>query len=127
MSTRARRSLLLPAALAAAVVLAACGAGKPALDQGGFSADDRKAAEKALAALGQTAVWTTAAKATYTQGFPPTRCVVHIQKRKPMTFDVLMTWVPEQRNANRTFTWLQAVIGPDGSSPFFVSSANTSS
>ena len=59
-------------------------------------------------------MWTTAAKATYTQGFPPTRCVVHIKNHDPLTFDVLMTWVPEQRNANRTYSWLQAVIGPNG-------------
>jgi hypothetical protein len=94
------------------LTLAGCG-GKQAVDRGGFTADDRKAAAKALAILGDTAVWTTAAKATYTQGFPPTRCAVHIQSRDPLTFDVLMTWVP-QRNVNRTYTWLQAVIGPDG-------------
>jgi hypothetical protein len=103
----------VPAAVVAVLALASCGGGKTELDGGGFSADDREAAQKALAALGQTAVWTTAAKATYTQGFPPTKCVVHIQNRKPITFDVLMTWIPK-RNANRLYTWLQALIGPDG-------------
>jgi hypothetical protein len=93
------------------VALPACGGSK--VDAGGFTSSDRSAAEQALAQLANTAVWTTAAKATYTEGFPPTKCVVHIQKRKPLLFDVFMTWVPPP-NANRTYTWLRALIGPDG-------------
>lgn len=109
-----RLAALAVGVLAAVLVLVGCGSNAQQVDRGGFTSDDRKAAQKALAALGETAVWTTAAKATYTQGFPPTRCVVHIKNHDPLMFDVLMTWVPEQRNANRTFTWLQAVIGPNG-------------
>ena len=109
-----RLAALAAAAIVAGLAVAGCGGSAEPVDRGGFTSDDRKAAEKALAVLGETAVWTTAAKATYTQGFPPTRCVVHIKGRDPLTFDVLMTWVPEQRNVNRTFSWLQAVIGPDG-------------
>ena len=93
------------------VALPACGGSK--VDAGGFTSSDRAKAEQALAQLANTAVWTTAAKATYTQGFPPTKCVVHIQDRKPLLFDVFMTWIPLP-NTNRTYTWLRAVIGPDG-------------
>src|SRR5438445_11677471 len=56
-----------------AVALAACGGG--GTDRGGFTSGDRKAAENVLALLAQTAVYTAAAKTSYTQGFPPTAWV----------------------------------------------------
>jgi hypothetical protein len=98
-----------------AVALAACGGG--GTDRGGFTSGDRKAAESVLALLAQTAVYTSAVKTSYTQGFPPTACVVHIEKRRPLTFKVFMSWVPQLTPGEaqgRTYAWLEAVIGPQG-------------
>jgi hypothetical protein len=100
-------------AVASAVVLAGCGAGSGGVDQGGFTAGQRKAAQDALIVLSGTSLWDTAAKASYTQGQPPTACVVHIVKPKPLTFKVFMTWIPD-KGINLDYVWLQAVIGPEG-------------
>jgi hypothetical protein len=105
---------LVLVAVVGAAVLAGCG-GDGSVDRGGFTAGDRKAAQDALGVLARTAVWGTAAKVSYTQGKPPTACVIHIQKAKPLTFKVLMTWIPVQGfNTGRTYAWLEAVIGPEG-------------
>jgi len=75
-----------------------------------------------LALLAHTAFYTAAEKSTYTEGFPPTACVVHIEQRKPLMFRIFMSWVPpltpaqvEAQGVNaRTYAWLEAVIGPQG-------------
>jgi hypothetical protein len=98
--------------VASAALLSACGGGR-GVDAGGFSAGDRKAARAVLTLLAQTAVYVTATETSYTEGFPPTACAVHIETRKPLTFKVFMSWVPP-RGTNRTYSWLQAVIAPEG-------------
>jgi hypothetical protein len=99
-------------AIASAALLSACG-GSGGVDRGGFTAEDRKAARVVLGLLSQTSVYTSAAEISYTEGFPPTACAVHIVKRTPLTFKVFMSWIPP-RGINRTYSWLQAVVGPEG-------------
>jgi hypothetical protein len=98
-----------------ALALAGCGGGGK--DNGGFTSGDRKAAENVLALLARTAVYTAAVKTSNVQGFPPTACVVHIEKRKPLTFKVFMSWIPNLPPGGvqtRSYAWLAAVMGPQG-------------
>jgi hypothetical protein len=112
--------LVLPCALAAA--LAGCGGGSKT-DAGGFTASDFRGAQKALDALAQTSVYDAALDITQTAAEDPTACVVHVESRDPLLFRVLLTWKPntanlggsvEQGAGGRTFSWIVAVIGPNG-------------
>ena len=104
----------LPLAFVAlAAVLAGCGGGSSAVDRGGFTASERSAAQDALNALSQTAVATTAVQNVGVIGYPMT-CVVHMQAKKPLTFKLFLSWA-SPAEANRSFySWVKAVIGPDG-------------
>src|ERR1051326_2786045 len=100
--------------LGLAATLAGCGGGGSSkVDKGGFTADERQAAQDALNALSQTAVATTAVQNVGVIGYPQT-CVVHLQARKPLTFKLFLSWASPPE-ANRSFySWLKAVIGPEG-------------
>jgi hypothetical protein len=109
-------TLLALAGLAGAAVVAGCGGGG-GVDRDGFTASQRKAARAALAELAQTSVYDAARELSLTEAEVPTACVVHIEKAKPLTFRILMTWVPKAGvlgGSQRAFSWLEAVIGPDG-------------
>jgi hypothetical protein len=98
-------------------VLAGCG-GSGAADANGFTPGDRKAAQNALTSLAQTSVYDAALKISLTQAEPPTKCVVHIETAKPLTFKVFMAWQPNAEivaaGYARSYSWLEAVVGPDG-------------
>ena len=96
-----------------AAVIAGCGATSK-VDRGGFTAQDRSQAMAALGILSQTAVWTTAAEVTYTNGNVAKTCSLHIANDKPLTFELFLTWFPGGAGKNRRYAWLQAVIGPQG-------------
>ena len=103
---------------AGAVVLAGCG-GSGKIDKGGFSSGDFSAAQNALNALAQTAVYDSALNVSLTQAEVPTACVVHIQSKKPLTFRVLMTWTPNpealgDKGYVRSYAWITADIGASG-------------
>jgi hypothetical protein len=111
--------LLLSCALGA---LAGCGGGAKT-DNGGYTSQDFRNAQKALGALAQTSVYDTALEITQTAAEDPTACVVHLESKKPLLFKVLMTWKPNIKNlggtvaqgaGGRTFSWIVAVIGPTG-------------
>jgi hypothetical protein len=110
------------AALLMSVLLLA-GCGGTSTDAGGFTAADRTAANKALGALAQTSVYDAALEITQTAAEDPTACVVHIEGTNPLKFKVFMTWIPNIKNlggtvtqqaAARTYSWIQAIIGPEG-------------
>jgi hypothetical protein len=108
-------TILTLAAFAGAVALAGCGGG--GVDRNGFSASQRKAARDVLAQLGQTSVYDAAREISLTEAKVPTACVVHIEKARPLTFRILITWIPEAASlggSERAFAWLEAVVGPDG-------------
>jgi hypothetical protein len=106
------RVRLAPAVLlVGGAFLAGCG-GSAKVDSGGFTAGDRKAAQKALDTLSKTAVLTAAVNLVATVGVPDA-CRVHIERRDPLTFKLFMSWIPDEGSL-RTHAWLQAVIGPDG-------------
>ena len=116
------RALAL-AALAAGLVLAVSACGSAPTDKGGFTASEFTDAQKALGALAQTSVYDVALDITETAAEDPTACVVHIETSDPLTFKVFMTWIPNIKNlggtvaqgaAGRAFSWIRAVIGPDG-------------
>jgi hypothetical protein len=117
-----RRNTIRAARLASvgsviAVFLAGCG-GSATADSNGFTPADREAARNALAVLAQTSVYDAALKISLTQAKVPTRCVVHIDQRDPLKFELFMTWVPDPdvvaKGYLRSYAWLQAVIGKDG-------------
>jgi hypothetical protein len=117
---RAALWLSVAGMLAGTGALAGCG-GRSAVDTGGFSAGDREAAHKALSTLSQTSVWQTALRTTLTESSLPSACVVHIESRKPLTFKLLLTWIPDATTQRTVFggqpradVWLRAVIGPEG-------------
>jgi hypothetical protein len=94
--------------------LAGCGGqGSRQFDRGGFSAAERQAAQTALDALSQTAVATTAVQDVGVIGYP-TRCVVHLERRKPLTFKLLLTWKAAPSSNRNWYSWVRAVIGPEG-------------
>ena len=99
------------------VGLAGCGSSST-VDAGGFSAGDLTAASKALAVLAQTSVWNAAAEVTYTNGNLPKTCSFHIEREKPLTFKLFITWVHDPYNIgaapNRRDAWLEAVVSPEG-------------
>jgi hypothetical protein len=105
------------AATAIAVLLTGCG-GSGKRDSNGFTSSERQAARNALAVLAQTSVYDAALKISLTQAEVPTKCVVHIEQRKPLRFNLFMTWVPNPAviaaGYKRSYAWLQAVIGTAG-------------
>ncbi len=116
---RVAAGLLLFLAFGIAVV----GCGGTKTDSGGFTPQEFRNAQKALDALAQTSVYDTALDITQTAAEDPTACVVHLESRKPLLFRVLMTWKPNSKNlggtvaqgaAGRTFSWIVAMIGPNG-------------
>jgi hypothetical protein len=116
MTARRRTSAL--AAVVGAAALAGCGAG--GVDRDGFTKSERRAAQDALAQLAQTSVYDAAREISLTEAHVPNACVVHIEKEKPLTFRVLMTWIPKEGalggaglRGERAYSWLEAVIGPD--------------
>jgi hypothetical protein len=120
---RQRRGALLAVAASAAAALLLSGCGSSSTFQGGFSASDYTAGQKALATLAQTSVYDAALEITLTAAEDPTACVLHIENHNPLTFKLFMTWIPNPKNlggtvkqqaAARTWSWIQAVIGPQG-------------
>jgi hypothetical protein len=112
-----RRARLGVVAVLVTLALAGCGGG--GTDDGGFTLSERNAAAKVLGLLARTSVYTAAMKMTLTQGIPPTKCVVHIQNREPLTFRVFMAWVSARplgtvQSQARAYSWVDAVMGPSG-------------
>jgi len=113
--------LLIAAALACATLTAGCGSVRH--DRGGFTPSQFTDAQKALAALAETSVYDSALDITQTAAEEPTACEVHIESTNPLMFKVFLTWIPNianlggtvlQQAAARTYSWLQAIIGPQG-------------
>jgi hypothetical protein len=108
------------AVAAGAVALAGCGeSGK--LDEGQFSAGDRKAARAVLSTLAQSNLWHIAERTTLMESSSPAACVLHIETAKPLTFKLFMTWIPSAaaqrgvfRGNPRAYVWLEAVLGREG-------------
>ena len=115
-SSRDQAALLACAGVATVVLLAGCGSSK--VDSGGFTASQFKAAEQALTFLGQTSVYDDALKTSDTEAEVPTTCTVHLEEKKPLTFKVFLTWIPNIANTGkgnlRAYSWVEAVLGPDG-------------
>ena len=115
-SSRARASLLVCGSVATVALLAGCGGAK--VDAGGFTASQFKAAEQALTFLGQTSVYDDALKTSDTEAEVPTTCTVHLEEKKPLTFKVFLTWIPDINATGkgnlRTYSWVEAVLGPGG-------------
>jgi hypothetical protein len=115
-SPRAQALLLASVGIATVVLLAGCGGSK--VDSGGFTASQFKAAEQALTFLGQTSVYDDALKTSDTEAEVPTTCTVHLEEKKPLTFKVFLTWIPNIANTGkgnlRAYSWVEAVLGPDG-------------
>jgi hypothetical protein len=104
------------ATLTGGLLIVGCGSGT-AVDAGGFSSADLKAANTALSVLAQTSVWNAAAEVTYTNGNLPTSCSFHVARTTPLTFELFITWAPDAAGGaapNRRYAWLEALIGPKG-------------
>jgi hypothetical protein len=113
---------ILVVGLASGAMLAGCGGnGDQKVDEGGFTAAQRSAAQTALVILSNTAVATTAVQNTGVIGYPTT-CSVHLQARKPLTFKLFLSWKDLTRPS---YAWLQAVIGPEGLKRDYSFSAGT--
>jgi hypothetical protein len=97
------------------LVLAACGS-KQKVDSGGFTADERTAAQTALDRLGQTAVPRTVVAISYRSGQAPTTCTVLPAPAGDGTFELVLAWQglrPAYRSVPESL--LEATIG--GPSP----------
>lgn len=116
LSSRAGASLLACVGVATVALLTGCGGSK--VDSGGFTASQFKAAQQALAFLGQTSVYDDALKTSDTEAEVPTTCTVHLEQKNPLTFKVFLTWIPNIANTGkgnlRAYSWVEAVLGPDG-------------
>jgi hypothetical protein len=109
------RALVAPLVAANLFILAGCGS--DGTDAGGFTSNDLKAATSALGVLAETSVWNSAAEVTETNGNLPASCSFHIEKAKPLTFELFITWAPDPAHGaapNRRYAWLEAQIGPEG-------------
>src|SRR5262245_51512162 len=114
----------LAVVMLAGVLLAGCGGGGGGVDANGFTASQRTAARNVLVQLGQTSVYDIALNTSLTQAEVPTTCVVHIEETDPLTFKMVLSWVPNPEALGygpkgrsgyvRAYSWLEAQIGADG-------------
>lgn len=110
--TRARVRIGRAGALGACVLaLVACGS-KPKVDSGGFTADERAAAQTALAQLRLTAIPRTVVAISYRSGQGPNTCVVIPAPGGSGRFDLVLAWQqlkPDYRSVPESL--LEATIG----------------
>lgn len=113
-----RRMLCAAAAGAALVVgLAACG-GKSAVDSGGLTARDRKAAQSAMDALSGTNISLQLASITHSLEAVPAACRVHRLESPKGTFRIYVFWIPWL--GSDPYTWLHMTVARDASSDTFL-------
>ena len=114
-SSRTPRALLAALLVVAGVVtLAGCGGG---VDSGGFTAADRNAAQAAMDALQGSNIPLQLINLTATAREAPAVCRVHLESRKPSTFNVYIFWIPYL--GVQSYSWLNMTITGDPSRDTF--------
>lgn len=110
----ARRVPLGRALLALAVVagvLALAGCGKDAVDAGGLTAGERKAAQGALDSLQGSNIALQLVAITQWLQNPPAECRIRLVSRKPVTHAVYVFWIPWL--AAEPYVWLNMTVTGD--------------
>jgi hypothetical protein len=93
-------------AIASSAVLAGCGESSQ-VDQGGFTANERKAAQRVLDSLRVTSIPTALVTLTHTAQSAPSVCRVHLESKNPRTFTLFVFWTPFNVE-DAPYTWLAA-------------------
>jgi peroxiredoxin len=113
----ARLVQTLLTALAIAASLAACGGGGVGgVDKGGFTQEQRDAAQAGLDTLQHMSVSAIVVQTTTTEGLP--FCRVHLVRKSPATFELLLAWIPRGQfstsaTSNR-YAWLRTTLNAQG-------------
>jgi hypothetical protein len=109
-------------AVVCAFALSGCGGGGESVDAGGFTADERDAAQQALDHLRQTRLPGRVVAISYQSGEAPATCIVLPEPDRDGVFRLLLAWEPS-RPAYRTLprTLIEATIAAKGPVPFHVS------
>jgi peroxiredoxin len=130
-----RHPRVAPALFAALAIMAAVGgcggSGAGGVDKGGFTQEQRDAAQAGLDTLQHTSVSAIVVQTTTSRGLPV--CRVHLARRKPAIFELLLVWIPKgqystAQTGNR-YAWLTMTlneVGPDLSTWHFGNSADYS-
>jgi hypothetical protein len=112
-SVRACAALVVTAGVAA---LAGCGGGG-AVDSGGLTAGDRKAAQAAMDALRKSNIPLQLVTITDTVQEVPAACRVRLVSKDPSTFRVYVFWIPWL--GSEPYTWLDMTFTKDVSQGTF--------
>jgi hypothetical protein len=106
---------------ACAVAVGGCGRSRD-VDAGGFSADQRASAQKALDHLQQSAIPRRVVAISYQSGEAPSTCIVRPETGADDVFTLLLAWRPS-RPAYRKLprTLIEATIAQHGPVRFHVS------
>src|SRR4051794_32338933 len=97
------------------VSLPGCGGG--AVDSGGLTAGDRKAAQTAMDALQKSNISAQLVNITDTLQAVPAACRVHLTSKEPRTFKVYVFWIPWL--GSEPYTWLDMTLTKDASKESF--------
>jgi hypothetical protein len=111
MSGRRIGTLAVPALFVAVALGLLAGCGGDAVDSGGLTAGDRKAAQTAMDALQKSNVAIQLVNITDTVQSVPAACRVHLTSNEPRTFKVYVFWVPWL--GSQPYTWLDMTLTKD--------------
>jgi hypothetical protein len=107
----------LAVVLATAAIVALAGCGSEAVDSGGLTSSDRKAAQTAMDALQGSNISLQLVAITEQVQSVPAACRVRLVARHPSTFRVYVFWIPWLGSS--PYTWLDMTITKDASQGTF--------
>jgi hypothetical protein len=111
MTGRARGGRIRLLIVAAAGVLALAGCGGSAVDSGGLTAHERKAAQSAVDSLQHSNISLQLVAITHWVQSVPAACRVHLVSKNPRTYNVYVFWIPYL--AAEPYVWLNMKVTAD--------------